>query len=99
MKANKNIRKKIDFQVYLKRQLKDAKLKEHYNQAVKQLEIAYQVAQLRKQYDMSQSELAKKLGTTQGNIARIESGQQNFTTLTLQKIANVFKRDLRIEFI
>jgi len=29
----------------------------------------------------------------------MESGRQNFTTDTLQKIASTFKRDLRIEFV
>ena len=48
---------------------------------------------------MSQLELAKKIGTKQSNIARMESGQQNFTTDTLQKIASAFNRDLKIDFV
>lgn len=47
---------------------------------------------------MSQVELAKKIGTTQSNIARMESGQQNFTTNTLQKLARVFNKKLKIAF-
>jgi len=47
---------------------------------------------------MSQVELARRIGTKQSNIARLEMGQQNFTTETLQKIAFVFNRDLKIEF-
>jgi len=43
--------------------------------------------------------LARKLDTTQSVVARIETGQQNLTTDTLQKIASVFNRDLRIEFV
>jgi len=48
---------------------------------------------------MSQIQLAKKIGTTQSNIARMESGQQNFTTNTLSKIASAFKCDLKIDFV
>jgi len=61
--------------------------------------MSHQVWQLRKRQKLSQKELARKLNTTQSVVARMESGQQNFTTDTLQKIASTFKRDLRIEFV
>lgn len=97
---NKNtVKKTMDFQSYLNEQLKDAKVKKQYHAVGKQLEIAYQILQLRKKQGISQTELAKKIGTTQSNVARIESGQQNVTTETLQKIATAFRRDLRIEFV
>ena len=89
----------MDFQSYLNEQLKDPKIKKQYHAAGKQLEIAYQILQLRKKQGISQTELAKKIGTTQSNVARIEAGQQNVTTETLQKIATAFRRDLRIEFV
>ena len=79
--------------------MRNPEIKKHYDEYGKQLEIAYQVLQLRKKQKMSQAKLAKKIGTKQSNIARMESGQQNFTTETLQKIAVVFKRTLRIEFV
>lgn len=99
MKTKKNLKQVIDFQSYLKQQLKNPKVRKHYDEAGKQLEIAYQILQLRKETGMSQNDLARKLGTTQSNIARIETGQQNFTTATLQKIAQVFDREVRIEFV
>ncbi len=91
--------KAVDFQEYLAEKLKNPKFKKYYNEYGKQLEIAYQILQLRKQKKLSQAELARKLGTTQSNIARMEAGQQNFTTDTLQKIASIFKRGLKIEFV
>ncbi len=96
MKISKN---STSFQSYLKEQLKNPAVKKSYEEAGKKLEIAYQVAKMRKQHGISQSGLAKKLGTTQSNVARIEAGQQNFTTETLHKIAKVFRRKLRIDFI
>lgn len=99
MEAKKNLKKSMSFQSYLKKQLKDPETKKYYEEEGKKLEIAYQVIQLRKQHGISQLELAKKLGTTQSNVARLEAGQQNYTTDTLQKIAKVFRRDLRIEFV
>jgi ribosome-binding protein aMBF1 (putative translation factor) len=98
MNKRKKVQKAVDFQVYLRNQLKNPEIKKHYGEYGKRLEIAYQILRLRKQKKMSQMELAKKIGTKQSNIARLEMGQQNFTTETLQKIALVFDCDLKIEF-
>ena len=97
--SKRKTKKAVDFQEYLAEKLKNPKFKKYYNEYGKQLEIAYQILQLRKQKKMSQAELAKRIGTKQSNIARMEAGQQNLTTDTLQKIASIFKRDLKIEFV
>jgi ribosome-binding protein aMBF1 (putative translation factor) len=99
MNKIKTSKKAVDFQQYLHEQLKNPRFRKHYDECGKQLEIAYQILQLRKQKRISQAQLAEKIGTKQSNIARMETGQQNFTTDTLQKIASVFKRDLKIEFV
>jgi ribosome-binding protein aMBF1 (putative translation factor) len=99
MNKTKKLPKAVDFQKYLAEKLKNPKIRKYYNEYGKQLEIAYQILQLRKQKRISQAELARKLGTRQSDIARMEAGQQNFTTDTLQKIASVFDRDLKIEFV
>ena len=96
-KINK-IEKAVDFQEYLAEKLKNHRFKKYYDEYGK-LEIAYQILKLRKQKHMSQLELAKKIGTRQSDVARMETGQQNFTTGTLQKIASAFKRDLKVEFV
>ena len=88
-----------DFQEYLAQKLKNPQFKRYYDEYGKQLEIAYQILQLRKKEKLSQIELAKKLKTSQSDVARMEAGQQNFTTDTLQKIASAFHRKLRIEFV
>ena len=99
MNKTKKIQKAVDFEEYLAEQLKNPKFKKYYDEYGKRLEIAYRISQLRKQEKMSQAKLAKKIGTKQGNVARIESGEQNFTTETLQKIAAAFNRNLKIEFV
>lgn len=95
---NKKITKAIDFQVYLKKQLKNPEFKKHYDDYGKQLEIAYQILQLRKKKHISQAQLAKKIGTRQSNIARMEAGQQNFSVDILEKIAGALGSDLKIVF-
>jgi len=97
-KNNKNIviEKATDFDDFLKNELKTKKLKKQYEEFGKELEIAYQINKLRRDKKMSQSTLAKKIGTTQSNVARMESGQQNFTIGILTRIANAFGKELKI---
>jgi len=99
MNKRKKTQKTVDFQGYLAEKLRNPKFRKYYNEYGKQLEIAYQILKLRKQKRLSQAELAKRIGTKQSNVARMEAGQQNFTTDTLQKIASVLKRELKIEFV
>jgi len=98
MSKNKKQLKAIDVQEYLAERLKDPEFKRYYDEYGKQLEIAYQILQLRKKRKMSQAELAKRIGTKQSNVARMETGQQNFTIEILQKIASVFGYELKIKF-
>ena len=88
-----------DFQSYLKENLKDDKFRKYFNEHGKQLEIAYQILQLRNKVKMSQADLASKIGTSQSNVARMEAGQQNFTTHTLQKVAEAFDLNLKVDFV
>jgi len=60
--------------------------------------IAAQIILLRKGAGMTQEQLAKKLGTSQANVARMESGHQNFTIAFLAQVAKVFKKTLTVEF-
>ncbi len=93
--------KKIEypsFDKYLAEQLKDPEFKRQYDEYGRQLEIAYQILQLRKKKKMTQAELAKKIGTKQSNVARMEAGNQNFTIDILQRIASVLGKNLKVEF-
>jgi len=94
----KKNKKAIDFQKYLAQRLKSAKFKEYYNEYGKQLEVGYQISQLRKQKRISQLELAKRLKTQQSNIARIEAGKENVSVNTLEKIAKALNHPFKISF-
>jgi len=98
MNKNKKQQGPTNFQEYLKEQLKDPKFKKYFDKYSIQLNIGYQIFKLRKKKKMSQAALAKKIGTKQSNIARMEAGDQNFSINTLQKIAQVFNKDLKISF-
>ncbi|MSU74974.1 MAG: XRE family transcriptional regulator [Candidatus Magasanikbacteria bacterium] len=63
-----------------------------------QLKITGDILRLRKSKKMSQQTLAKKLGTTQSNVARMEAGNQNFSLAMLGKLAYTFGKRLEVNF-
>ena len=56
--------------------------------------IGRRVADMREAAGLTQSELAKKIKTTQSAVARLESGTQNVSTDTLKKISKALGRNL-----
>jgi len=69
-----------------------------YDEEVIMLSIAYKIAQLRKLRHITQGELAKKIGTTQQTISRLEDSKNTQVTLhTLARVALALKAKLMIE--
>lgn len=93
---NNKPQKAIDFDDVLKKELENPEFKKLFDEYGYQLEIAYQILQLRKRKNISQLTLAKKIGTTQSNVARIESGRQNFSVSLLCKVADALGANLKI---
>jgi len=56
--------------------------------------IGLRIADIRETQGMTQSELARKLKTTQSAIARIESGKQNVSADMLLKLSKALKKNL-----
>jgi len=96
MNSKKRKIKLIDFDEYLEKELKNPEFKRLYDEHGRQLEISYQILQLRKKKKISQAQLAKKIGTSQSNIARMESGRQNFTIELLNKVAQALNKELKV---
>lgn len=56
--------------------------------------IGHKIADLRETKGITQTELAKKLNTTQSAIARLESGKQNISADMLKKIGKALGKNL-----
>ena len=56
--------------------------------------IGKMISQLRESQNMTQSELAAKISTTQSVVARIEKGEQNLSTETLSKISKALNHEI-----
>ncbi|MFA5155457.1 MAG: helix-turn-helix transcriptional regulator [Patescibacteria group bacterium] len=93
----KKIFKADDLDTILAQELKNPEFKRLFDEYGRQLELAYSLLQLRKKKKISQRSLAKKIGTTQSNIARLESGQQNFTITFLDKVVAALGGRLEIK--
>ena len=65
--------RKTNFDRYLEEQLKDQGFAESFKKAGEAWDVAVELAALRKESGLSQKELAKRVGTTQQQISRLES--------------------------
>jgi len=88
------------FRSRLREDLEDPEFKAHYKKERQALKLAMKIAKLREKRGLSQQQLAKRMGTSQQAISRIESGEyQGFTLKTLEKIAEATGTRVKIEFI
>ncbi len=60
--------------------------------------LALQIRKLRKQAKYDQKALAKRLGVKQQYVSKLETGRVNPSLEMLSKIANIFAKDLEIQF-
>lgn len=91
--------KKLDeWEDFKKELLSDPEVKKEYDRLQPEFEIISQLIELRAKKKLTQKALAKKLGTKQSAIARLESGRGNPTLEFLQKTAKALNKKLVISF-
>lgn len=79
---------------------KSLEFRKSYDEEVARLRIAYQIGKLRKKRGLTQSELARRLKTTQQTISRLEDTQNlQFSVRTLARIAAALRSRLCIHFV
>jgi DNA-binding XRE family transcriptional regulator len=79
-----------DFNEILNEELKNEAFKKEYEFLEEEFVLAKEILQLRKEQNLTQKELAKKMGTSQPAIARVESGNyKNISLSFLRKLAKV----------
>ncbi len=86
-----------DFSKHLKESLQNDSFKAEYEKKELRFKIIDILVNIRMQYKLTQAELAKKLGTTQTVISRIENGSVNVGIDFLQKIATAFDKKIEIK--
>ena len=92
------MRKKTNFDLYLEEQLKDPGFKERFREAGEAWDVAVQIASLRKRCGLSQKELARRLGTSQQQISRLESPSYEGHSLSmLRRVAGVLGATVQVQ--
>ena len=87
-----------NFDKYLEKQLKDSDFAKHFKKAGQAWNVALQLASLRKDAGLSQKELARKVGTSQQQISRLESPSYEGHSLSmLRRVAEVLGATLSVE--
>jgi ribosome-binding protein aMBF1 (putative translation factor) len=77
----------IPFEKLKARLLANPKVKAEYDVLAPEFEISTELVRARLRAGLSQAELAKRMGTSQSTIARLESGQTLPSTKTLLRFA------------
>ncbi|MBP5158401.1 MAG: helix-turn-helix transcriptional regulator [Treponema sp.] len=79
--------------------LKDPDFKAEYDALEPEYELIRQLIQARNDRNMTQKQLAERVGTKQSNIARLESGNYNPSFQFLQKVATALGKKLSVSFV
>jgi transcriptional regulator with XRE-family HTH domain len=92
------MKKPINFDSYLEEQLKDPDFAVRFKEAGEAWDVAMQLAALRKESGLSQKELAKRVGTSQQQISRLESSTYEGHSLSmLRRVAEVLGASVRVQ--
>jgi predicted transcriptional regulator len=77
----------IPFEQLKQEWMKDPAFKAEYDALAPEFEIAAELVKARARAGLSQAEVARRMGTTQSVVARLESGQTLPSTKTLLRFA------------
>ena len=92
-------RQHITLDDYLKESLKNPKFKAEFDRLQPEFEVINSLIRARIKRGITQVKLAKKIGTKQSVISRLESGNANPSLKFLKKLAQALNSDLEIKFL
>jgi DNA-binding XRE family transcriptional regulator len=86
----------VSFETIKKDLMEDAEFQSEYDSLKPRYDIIAQIIRARKEQNMTQAELAERLGTQKSNISRLESGNYNPSLDFLIKVAKSLGKELSI---
>lgn len=89
----------ISFEEMKADMLKDEEFKIEYEKLKPRYEAIEQIIRARKEQNMTQAELAKRVGTQKSNISRLESGNYNPSLDFLSKVAESLGKSLSVQLM
>jgi transcriptional regulator with XRE-family HTH domain len=92
------MKRSTNFDRYLEEQLKDEDFAERFREAGEAWDVAIQLASLRKNAGLSQKELARRVGTSQQQVSRLESPAYEGHSLSmLRRVADALGASIHVE--
>lgn len=79
--------------------MKDPAFRAEYDRLKPEFALALALIEARAKAGLTQTEVAKKMGTTQSVVARIESGQNPPNLKTLERYANAVGRRIQVKLV
>ncbi len=92
-------RRHADFEVFLKKSLKDPKLKAEFDKLQPEFAAIEAMLRARVEKGLRQQDLARRMKTKQSVISRVEAGKTSPTVSFLQRLAQALDSRLEIRFI
>ncbi|MBI5094151.1 MAG: helix-turn-helix transcriptional regulator [Candidatus Hydrogenedentes bacterium] len=90
---------KTNFDRYLDEQLRDPEFASRFTEAGKAWDVALQLTRMREDAGLTQRELARRVGTTQQQISRLESsGYTGHSLSMLRRVAHALDAQLVVGF-
>lgn len=87
----------VDFSVIKEDLMKDQEFKKEYENLKPRYELISEVIKARRELNLTQEELASRIGTQKSNISRLESGNYNPSLDFLSKLAKGLGKEIHIE--
>ena len=84
---------------YYERQMQDPEIRDLVEKELADLEVGVQIARLREEENLNQTQLAARAGMNASKISRIETSPRNVTLSTLTRVAHALNSRVKIEFI
>lgn len=88
----------LDFEVWEKEALKNPVLKAEYDKLQPEFAMIQAMIDARRRKGVTQKILAKKIGTKQSVISRLESGRANPSIAFLKRLAQALNARLEVRF-
>jgi DNA-binding transcriptional regulator YiaG len=84
------------FDAWLKKKLKNPEFKKEYDALEEEFALASALIGARAKAKLTQEEVARRMGTSQSAVARMESGRAMPSTASLRKYAHAVGRKVKI---
>jgi len=90
--------KSVKYEDFKAQRLKEPEVRKEYEALEPEFRLIRDILLRRSQLNISQTQLAKLVGTKQPAISRLERGDGNITINTLHRVADALNADLDISF-